>query len=301
MSKFFVFAVAVLATVCFCNADEPFVIKSMKDFLEFNKLVINETAVSVLLQTDLDFSSTSFPLPIGVDDDGVCHFFHSDFDGGNHVIKNLKIDATKNKFYGSAALFCGTHGLFGISNLTIDKSCEFTGEVAAAVVVSSTYYSFINVNVYAKVNGVSVASAFVGKIDGYLPGYLPMGSFENCKGEGQITVLQHKGNGYIGGFIGLVNGTNNGLYSLKIVFQENEGSFTFTSKGGDTFIGGMIGAIEKCEGIQFEMYSNTIRTDASTEKKYEISVGGLFGRMLDVPTYKMTMKDNILIESQNAN
>jgi len=301
MSKSVISVVAILATVCFFSVSGEYVIKSMDDFLAFNKLVIEERiSEKVVLETDLDFSSTSFPLPVGVDDAGKCHIFTEDFYGNGHIISNLKMDGTKTK-YGSAALFCGIH-YSSFNNLTIDKSCEFTGEVAAAVAATATYNDLHNVNVYATINGKSVASAFIGKIEGSLPGKIPVGHITDCQGNARINVNHNEGNAYVGGYIGFINSTYCGIFALKITFEDNMGGFTYTCKGSGTVsIGALIGSIEKSEGIEFEMNRNTFNIYTNSDKKLAMSVGGLVGRMLDVPMYKLTMKDNTIIEAQGSN
>ena len=100
--------------------------------------------------------------------------------------------------------------------------------------------------------------------------------------------------------MGFVNHTDFDVYAVSLTFEENEGDFAFISEAGDADIGGLIGAIEKPTAIQLAMYSNTIRADTKAEKKFDTSVGGLIGRMHNVPRYELKTKDNSVTMTQDV-
>jgi len=303
IAKSFVIIVAVIAaTICLTGVSATKTIRSMDDFLSFASDVVNDSAnYDVDLQTDLDFDNIVFNLPIGVDNENKCHYYqHYDFYGNNHVIKNLKMDASKTR-YGSAALFCGLHA-GSIRNLTLDKTCEFTGFIAAGIAIEGTYPDLIGVNVNANVNGMFITSAFLGRVQGDIPGYIPNAHVYGCKGDASLTATNFEGGiNYVGGFLGLMNYSTNGVLRFNIGFEGNSADFQITCQGGDTVVGGIIGSIENSPDAFVGMSQNAISTTFYSKKNLQTTVGGLIGRVVNVEGFDIKYKDNMLIQSDKDN
>ena len=171
---------------------------------------------AVLLTSDITLSDNWTPIGIMSPDTdnknpetGDNKPFKGIFDGGNHIINNLKISSTENKYNGLFSFVVdGT-----IRNVTIGENSEVTGNKGAGIV--GYLYGFqgniSNCTNYANTNGAGIVRMIAGQHTIY-----------NCKNYGTI-------NDGFGGIVGSSNGIADWPeefknYSHKIINCGNYGN-----------------------------------------------------------------------------
>ncbi len=232
---------------------DPFQIKDKADFMTLHDAVMHyDHAGDCFLQTaDVDFgNSDDFA---GVAAGNHLKQFAGTFDGGNHLIKNLKIKSANLDAAGNT--LAGTYnygGLFHIGtpesvikNVVIDSSCSFNFYGSAGAVIGYTQGKVLNCRNYADIQGV-------GDRVGGIVGYLEEGSeLEDCYNSGTITSTAN----YTGGIAG---------FSIaKISASQNDGEIN----GGAKYTGGIVGA-------SGGSVANSINSATITGADY---IGGIIG------------------------
>jgi len=282
--------VAIIAAVCLCNvASAVKHITSVDDFMAFaNDVKSGNNNYDVVLDTDLDFKSSSLTSPVGVDSDGLCHAFKGNFDGQGHVLKNLKMDC--NKFSYGAALFCSLgQQPSTIKNLVFDKSCEFSGTIAAAVAVEAEVPDIINVTVNAQITGKDTAGGYIGQIVGKIV-WTPILNIKNNKNNAVIKTISSKSS-CVGGFIGLMGCySSNWRYSANIT--NNEGKYNIGSECRETALGGVVGCVRKGERNYIEIRGNKLSVTAHTGRCNSLTSGGPIGAVQNSPEFWLNMLNN---------
>jgi len=288
---------ACIAVVCLCNVASADLhhIKQMNDFLAFANDVANDKATyDVVLDTDLDFSSTTFPVPVGVDSQYECHFYSRDFNGQGHTIKNLKM---KSSTYGDAALFCGLND-YSVKNLVIDKSCEFSGSIAGGLAVMANNPDIGNVTVNAQVTGEVLAGGFIGAISATIEAKNPITNINKCQNNAIIKVTSGL-NSCAGGFIGSIKcNSPTGYCSLNM--EHNSGDVNVQCLSPETILGGVVGAVEDSKNIFVNLNGNTLSVTSHSAKCETLTSGGAIGIFEKSPGFSLKMQGNVFYQSDKS-
>ena len=170
--------------VCVCAVPVP--VGSADDLISlFKHATGNTLQTDIELTADLDFSSSTLTLPLGVSDDGTCVSFSGVIQGNGHSIKNLKMDNINNAGYKDAGLFCSLKNAT-VENLAIDSSCSFTGYSAGALSVLVTGLLTVkHTTNYADVNGIEKLGGFIGFVENMEQPTVM--SFEDCVNHANVT------------------------------------------------------------------------------------------------------------------
>lgn len=234
-------------------------ISSAKDLKALREDVISGydyTGKTVTLTQDIDMQGVDF-LPIGKGDFG----FAGVFDGGNHKISNLTINAPKD--YGKVGLFStisrnygSAKDDWGIKNLHLEN-CNISGpECVGAIVGSISLYKDLE------------------KVSGLIENCTVSGSVKSYEYESATAPSGYAGGGTVGGIVGAIYGSVG--YSIKIKGCTNNatvsGSTDFHKTHFDFYTGGNIGGIVG-EGESAEIRNCTNNGDISGS----FSVGGIAG------------------------
>ena len=210
------------------TAASPFLIRDKADFMKLHNAVMHyDHRGDFFLQTaDVDFGLTDdFQ---GVAAGNHLREFAGSFDGGNHLIKGLKIAALRSNSAGQALQ--GTYnygGLFHIAtaesairNVVIDSSCSMNFYGYGAPVVGLTSGIVENCRNYAAVGS---GTDCIGGIAGYVE---TTGSLSNCYNGADIAAS--------GNYTGGIAGQNMGAVSVS----QNDGDVSSAGK----YTGGIAGA-----------------------------------------------------------
>ena len=187
---------------------------------------------NITLTDDLDFySAWKQGLPVGTTPGG-CISYSGHFDGNNHRIKNLTFDGST-----PSGLFCNLVNAT-ISNLIIDSSCSFTGEIAGALSPkASGSLSIINVVNYAVVNASKNGGGLIGQVETTSPDSSVM--FRKCSNHGDVF-----GTTTAGGIVGNIKPKGN----VTFLDCENNGTVTsLTDNSAPSFsVGGLVARMDNC-------------------------------------------------------
>ena len=226
----------------------------------------NYKGKTVVLVADLDLAGISNWTPIGI---GSAHFQGS-FDGANHTIKNLKIDAT------SAYV-----GLFGyarigvIKNLTIENADVKGTSFAAALCGMAETASFENITLKGGIY-VEGTGQDIGALTGYTYGKITDVTVDADYGS------YVKGASYFGGVVGYAG----------------EGSTVFTrvksniNVFGKTYmVGGIVGLAQY--GVTFTDCEcsgdvSLLEGDPASANRW-MRIGGIAGSWMENNTYAVTL------------
>lgn len=230
------------------------------------KLVRENTDFSdktIVLKKDLDLSCYPNWNPIGGgaqygDYDTAYHEFNGNFDGGNHVIYNLRINRIGQSY----------QGLFGASNHPIKnlrlKKAEVIGGVCVGILSGYVTGSIIN----CSVNGTVYGDEYVGGIAGQNRALI-----QNCTAD--VNIYGNTGVGGITG--GCTWGSDNSSGNLKSC--SNSGTVT-----GNCDIGGIAGNTGSCS---IEDCINTMVVTGN------FNVGGIVGDDYMTNIISCTNKANV--------
>ena len=173
--------------------DNPQEITSLQDLKDFRDAVNSDTQYKgsnnkmVTLTTDLDMSSIDKWTPIGT----LEHPFDGVFNGGGHVIKNLKVDR--------AELY---NGLFGYAQNATIYNMHLKNPSVAGSDYQGTVLGYANSNTHLSdilVTGTDYLAAGSGSVGGIV-GHAQDATIERCMFYGQA-----QSTGWIGGIVGNVD------------------------------------------------------------------------------------------------
>ena len=173
--------------------DDPQEITSLQDLQDFCDAVNSDTQYKgsnnkmVTLTTDLDMSSIAKWTPIGTKE----HPFDGVFDGGGHVIKNLKVDR--------AELY---NGLFGYAQNATIYNMHLKNPSVSGSDYQGTVLGYANSNTHLSdilVTGTGYLAAGSGSVGGIV-GHAQDATIERCMFYGQA-----QSTGWIGGIVGNVD------------------------------------------------------------------------------------------------
>ena len=173
--------------------DNPQEITSLQDLQDFRDAVNSDTQYKgsnnkmVTLTTDLDMSSIDKWTPIGTK----AHPFDGVFDGGGHVIKNLKVDR--------AELY---NGLFGYAQNATIYNMHLKNPSVSGSDYQGTVLGYANSNTHLSdilVTGTDYLAAGSGSVGGIV-GHAQDATIERCMFYGQA-----QSTGWIGGIVGNVD------------------------------------------------------------------------------------------------
>ncbi|MGH6789850.1 MAG: ZmpA/ZmpB/ZmpC family metallo-endopeptidase-related protein [Pseudolabrys sp.] len=184
----------------------------------------DNTAGNYCLKNDIDMSSISNFLPVGIPPS---HIFTGTFDGGNHVIRNLK---TNHSDLDDVGLFGLTNGAT-IKNVTLDNPKVVAGKVGdhvGALVGTAQGTTISNVHV---VNGEVVLNA-TGGDGGGIAGFLTGNSTIDLSSVATDVVT--KGDANAGGLLGETD------VNIKVTRSYASGLVFCTGTNCDA--GGLVGA-----------------------------------------------------------
>ena len=244
--------------------DEPQEITSLQDLKDFRDAVNSGTQYKgsnnkmVTLTTDLDMSSIDKWTPIGT----LGHPFDGVFNGGGHVIKNLKVDRAElyNGLFGYAknATIYNMHLL----NPTVSGP-DYVGTVVGYVDEDSHITDILVTSNCSGDNGYT-AKATNGSVGGIV-GRANNATIERCLFDGWV-----KGTGWTGGIIGNVNTNVTIIDCSASDFVQNTKNLSNVAL---PFTGGIVGGagyvtIERC------FARNTVSYTGSPSTFPGIIVGG---------------------------
>ncbi len=173
--------------------DNPQEITSLQDLQDFRDAVNSDTQYKgsnnkmVTLTADLDMSSIAKWTPIGNKE----HPFDGVFDGGGHVIKNLKVDR--------AELY---NGLFGYAQNATIYNMHLKNPSVSGSDYQGTVLGYANSNTHLSdilVTGTDYLAAGSGSVGGIV-GHAQDATIERCMFYGQA-----QSTGWIGGIVGNVD------------------------------------------------------------------------------------------------
>ena len=173
--------------------DDPQEITSLQDLQDFCDAVNSDTQYKgsnnkmVTLTADLDMSSIDKWTPIGTK----AHPFDGVFDGGGHVIKNLKVDR--------AELY---NGLFGYAQNATIYNMHLKNPSVSGSDYQGTVLGYANTNTHLSdilVTGTDYLAAGSGSVGGIV-GHAQDATIERCMFYGQA-----QSTGWIGGIVGNVD------------------------------------------------------------------------------------------------
>lgn len=283
-----------------------FTISSKEDLLAFAEMVNkgkNFADKTVTLANDLDLSENNWK-PIGANSSSKeeRRVFAGTFDGGNHIISNLKIEFRTDETSSSPAYIRA--GLFGtlsgtvknveLKNFSIKASSNYMGGIAGEVQAGG---KIENCLVSGTITSVIYQSRAQGKQLGGIAG-ISAGTIQSCTSNCTITGATQ----YAGGIAGKSDGENSSIilctsntnistdtteqYIGGIIGKLNDGTISDCvntgSLGGYAYTGGIVGASND------STISNCSNSGAITGKKWEAypnenrRIGGIVGETLTV-------------------
>jgi hypothetical protein len=233
--------------------DEPQEITSLQDLKDFRDAVNSGNKYKgsnnkmVTLTTDLDLSSIDNWTPIGTS----THSFNGIFNGGGHVIKNLKVSGNSNN-----------NGLFGYANKATIYNMHLLNPTVSGPDYVGTVVGYVDGD--SHITDILVTSNCSGD-DGYtakatngsvggIVGRANNATIERCLFDGWV-----KGTGWTGGIIGNVNTNVTIIDCSASDFVQNT---TNLSNVALPFTGGIVGGagyvtIERCFARNTVSYTGT--------------------------------------------
>ena len=207
--------------------DDPQEITSLQDLQDFRDAVNSDTQYKgsnnkmVTLTTDLDMSSIGKWTPIGT----LEHPFDGVFDGGGHVIKNLKVDR--------AELY---NGLFGYAENATIYNMHLKNPSVSGSDYQGTVLGYANSNTHLSdilVTGTDYLAAGSGSVGGIV-GQAQDATIERCMFYGQA-----QSTGWIGGIVGNVD--NNVTITDCAALTPPYPASLWNSKQESSTMGGIVG------------------------------------------------------------
>ncbi len=207
--------------------DNPQEITSLQDLKDFRDAVNSDTQYKgsnnkmVTLTADLDMSGIDKWTPIGTLD----HPFDGVFDGGGHVIKNLKVDR--------AELY---NGLFGYAQNATIYNMHLKNPSVSGSDYQGTVLGYANSNTHLSdilVTGTDYLAAGSGSVGGIV-GHAQDATIERCMFYGQA-----QSTGWIGGIVGNVD--NNVTITDCAALTPPYPASLWNSKQESSTMGGIVG------------------------------------------------------------
>ena len=207
--------------------DDPQEITSLQDLKDFRDAVNSGTQYKgsnnkmVTLTADLDMSSIDKWTPIGTK----AHPFDGVFDGGGHVIKNLKVDR--------AELY---NGLFGYAQNATIYNMHLKNPSVSGSDYQGTVLGYANSNTHLSdilVTGTDYLAAGSGSVGGIV-GHAQDATIERCMFYGQA-----QSTGWIGGIVGNVD--NNVTITDCAALTPPYPASLWNSKQESSTMGGIVG------------------------------------------------------------
>lgn len=187
------------------SADDPFIISTLTDLLEFR----NNSALRIgyySLVNDIDLIGMTFT------ESFIPEYFLGNFSGNSHIVNHLTIDGLNN--LGFFRKLGGSVDHLGLENVTISGS---SGNYTAALVGESFHGNVSNCYSTGEIIGDEFVAGLVG--------YNNEGSVSNSYSTASV-----EGSSVIGGLVGSNSGSIDNSFSLGIVI------------GSDRAVGGLAGA-----------------------------------------------------------
>lgn len=255
------FALICFATVCI--AEDISTVDELIAYMDSSPSGVKE----INLIRDLDFSTRTLSVPLGMKRSQYCSQFSGILRGNGHSIKNLVM----NRDDKDSGLFCGMRDAT-VENLIFDKTCSFTGGQVGAL---STYVT-INVTIRNVVNKGFVGGLVSGGLVGYFNCFgTPFSlTFDHCANEGTIksNVPRSTMSDTSGGLIGHVSCTKEG--NLTIVGCKNSGDILENCYSA----GGLVGKVlldGNRTNPSYVVIENSTNSGTFADRSY--FVGGLIG------------------------
>lgn len=201
--------------------ENPYKIATPQDLVDLSTTVKTDNRYAgtyFLMMGDINMTDVNFT-PIGK-----TYAFEGNFDGGNHVISNLKIVPTKD--FSNVGLF-GSVDAATVENITIINSYFEGYNNTAAIAGYSKNSSIRNCHNHATVKGNSKYSQYIGGVIGELRG----GTVENCSNAG-LVIAEGENAKYIAGVVGSTIGAS------AVINCRNSGTVKGTSS-----VGGVVGIV----------------------------------------------------------
>ncbi|MDR3186052.1 MAG: hypothetical protein LBU04_04510 [Christensenellaceae bacterium] len=177
------------------EVNNPYVISSPEHFRIISQAVYNPNSQTYTtyagkyfyIDQDIDFSNFELT-PIGTD----AHRFMGILDGGGHTLSNIKWSAQSSVSRNDLAIFRYVGRSGQISNINIDASCEFNGDITVASLVARLDGGTIsNIFSEATVSG----SNFVGGIVGQATNAARV---SNCLSRASVSITDQSSTNYYG-------------------------------------------------------------------------------------------------------
>jgi hypothetical protein len=200
---------------------------------------------TVKLECDIDMNDIDWRPIAGNEEDPDSYYFSGEFDGNNHIIKNLTINNDNNPFAG----FFGTLQNAYVHNLIFED------------------VTIINTNTATPRTGILAA-------------YNWGSTIENITINGKIIV---EGYNNVGGLVGEMQSANGDNASIKdIKINATEGSYVKLLTGVGGYVGGIVGynrkaTIENIESNLDVIGYNCYTTQAGNQVASKAHVGGVVG------------------------
>ena len=245
--------IALVFFVTLCNATDIYTVHQFVALFETSPTSVK----NISLKADLDFSTRTLSVPLGVKSDGSCVPFRGTLNGNGHSIKNLVMSTQNTDTYKNKGLLCDMNNAT-IENLVFDKSCNIQGQFAGSLSAEiSGIVVLRNVTNRGFVTGWHYAGGLVG--------YISSGSLtlDHCINEGTINSGTYDSYYSCGGLIGFLCYSHHS--TITITNCKNTGNL----KGGAT--GGLIGTYESSVNATIE---NSTNSGFAVGRSY---TGGLIG------------------------
>lgn len=274
---------------------EYYLIRNAKEFAGINELIKNNNSyLKFKLTKDLDLNNIEWE-PIGNSDNR----FNGEFDGLNHVIRNLKI--SNYSFENSIEYI----GLFGnvdgtISNLSlinseinVDNSNGNSTIYCRGLIgkLSSTNLDIENTNLFSSTN-ISVKAnkaLYVGGLIGYSNSVHDNISINSSHCNGTINITEYGSSLYIGGFIGCNS-------SYDIIDCYSSSNIYVKSKANDLYVGSLLGFCLRAGAITLQniVGLGNIEIEKNSEPS-SLNIGSLFGSHILLGQY--LSKETLVFEN----
>lgn len=217
----------------FANGDgtqnNPYVIANATHIQNMSKALIEKQTIYFVLSADIDMQGISWQ-PLN-DANGYHKWIN--FDGRNHVIKNLTCESgTYRSFFG---VLCGECRNVGFVDANVFSPDTGIGIIAGYVGLAAGAENYTGKVTNCYTSGVLKGSGAAGGIGGVLGG---SGYIKNCYSSATVIDQITNNTGKAGGIIGRVNGNANGS-SIENCYTSGD----ISAIGGGN-VGGIIGKVD---------------------------------------------------------
>ena len=258
--------------------DNPYIIANVTHIQNMREALIEKQKIYFKLSADIDMQGVNW-LPLN---DGSGYHKWIDFDGCNHVIKNLTcLSGTYRSFFG---VLCGECRNVGFVNANISSPNTGIGIIAGYVGLAAGAENYTGKITNCYTTGVLKGTGAAGGIGGVLGG---SGYIKNCYSNATVIDQIANNTGKAGGIIGRVNGNADGS-GIENCYASGDIS---TIGGGNT--GGIVGKVDKGQLT----IKNCIAWNSTLTSTDEIKVGRIVGGTANTTYENCYAYDGVILKA----